>query len=405
MNVLFLSPGFPIEMNDFVRGLAEVGASVIGVGDQPEGAVPEKARRYLSAYFQVGSFTDENAVLAQVADIAHRVRIERVEVLWEPLMILAARIRELLGLPGLTVAESLPFRDKEEMKRKIDGAGVRTPHHYRSTTMAEVRAALERVGYPAIVKPIAGAGSLDTYRLDGPADLERIAPALHHIRTVSVEEFIEAEEFTFDTICAGGRILFYNICWYRPRPLVGKQLEWVSQQTVVLRQPDVDHLAAGREMGFRVIEAMGFRDGFTHMEWYLKDDGEAVFGEIGGRPPGGRTVDCMNFASEIDLFVGWAEAIVHGRFTQPLERKYNCANVFKRAIGGGRIQRYEGLGRLMAEFGEHVAAVELNPIGQPRRAWRQVLIGDGMVVVRHPDLQTCIDIADRFGTDLQIHAE
>jgi len=147
-------------MNDFVRGLAEVGASVIGVGDQPEGAVPEKARRYLSAYFQVGSFTDENAVLAQVADIAHRVRIERVEVLWEPLMILAARIRELLGLPGLTVAESLPFRDKEEMKRKIDGAGVRTPHHYRSTTMAEVRAALERVGYPAIVKPIAGAGSL-----------------------------------------------------------------------------------------------------------------------------------------------------------------------------------------------------------------------------------------------------
>jgi hypothetical protein len=59
----------------------------------------------------------------------------------------------------------------------------------------------------------------------------------------------------------------------------------------------------------------------------------------------------------------------------------------------------------MAEFGEHVAAIELNPIGQPRRDWRHVLIGDGMVVVRHPDLQTCIDIADRFGTDLQIHAE
>lgn len=405
MNVLFLSPGFPTEMSDFVRGLAEVGARVIGIGDQPEGAVPEKARRHLSAYFQVGSFSDEDAVLAQVADIAHRVDIERVEVLWEPLMVLAARIRELLSLPGLTVEESIAFRDKEEMKRKVDNAGVRTPHHYRSTTLAGVGAALERIGYPAIVKPIAGAGSLDTYRLDGPADLERITAALRHITAVSVEEFVEGEEFTFDTICAGGRVLFYNVCWYRPRPLIGKQLEWVSQQTVVLREPDVEHLAAGREMGARVIEAMGFRDGFSHMEWFLKDDGEVVFGEIGGRPPGGRTVDCMNFASDIDLFVGWAEAVVHGRFTQPLERKYNCANVFKRAHGGGRISRYEGLGRLMAEFGDMVAAVELNPIGQPRRDWRQVLIGDGLVVVRHPDLQTCIDVADRFGTDLQIYTD
>ena len=44
MNVLFLSPGFPTEMTDFVRGLAEVGANVIGLGDQAEHAVPVKAR-------------------------------------------------------------------------------------------------------------------------------------------------------------------------------------------------------------------------------------------------------------------------------------------------------------------------------------------------------------------------
>jgi hypothetical protein len=219
-----------------------------------------------------------------------------------------------------------------------------------------------------------------------------------------VEEFVEAEEFTFDTICSGGRILFYNICWYRPQPLLGRQNEWISQQTVVLRNPDVDHLAPGIRMGQQVLEAMSFRDGFTHMEWYLKPDGEAVFGEIGARPPGGRTVDAMNFASDVDLFQWWAEAVVHGRISSRLDRRYNCATVFKRAMGEGTIQGYAGLDRLLAEFGAHVAAVELNPIGAPRRNWRQQLIGDGMVVVRHPDLQTCIDIADRFGTDFQIYA-
>ena len=75
MNVLFLSPGFPTEMSDFVRGLAEVGARVIGLGDQPEHAVPEKARNALSAYYQV-SFSDHATVLATTSAIAERVRVD-----------------------------------------------------------------------------------------------------------------------------------------------------------------------------------------------------------------------------------------------------------------------------------------------------------------------------------------
>jgi hypothetical protein len=403
VNVLFLSPGFPTEMSDFVRGLAEVGARGIGLGDQPEHAVPEKARKALSAYYQV-SFSDSATVLATTSAIAERVRVDRVESLWEPLMILAAKIREQIGLPGMTEIETVPFRDKEAMKQLLDAAGIRTPHHYRARSAAEVWSALEPVGYPAIIKPIAGAGSADTYRVNSPEQAEAVIPALRHVEDVSVEEFVDAEEFTFDTICYGGKVLFYNICWYRPRPLLGKQNEWISQQTVALRNPDAPHLVAGKEMGFKVLSAMNFRDGFTHMEWYLKEDGEAVFGEIGARPPGGRTVDAMNFASDIDLFRGWAEAMVHGHISGQIDRKYNCATIFKRAIGQGRIQRYEGLERLLAEFGQYVAAVELNPIGSPRRNWKQQLAGDGMVVVRHPDLQSCVEIGDRFGTDLQIFA-
>ncbi len=403
MNLIFLSPGFPTEMTDFVRGLAEVGANVIGIGDQPEVNVPDKARKALSAYYQV-NFSDPGSVIETAMAVSRRVSIDRVESLWEPLMILAARIREELGLPGMSLIETVPFRDKEAMKQVLDEAGVRTPHHYRARTADEVRQALDRVGYPAIVKPIAGAGSADTHRLNRPEEADAAIRALRHVNELSVEEFVAADEFTFDTICSRGRILFYNVCWYRPQPLIGKQNEWISQQTVVLRHPDVDHLAPGIQMGQRVIEAMGFQDGFTHMEWYLKPDGEAVFGEIGARPPGGRTVDAMNFASEVDLFRWWAEALVHGRISERLERRYNCATVFKRAIGQGRILGYAGLDRLLAKFGTNVAAVELNPIGASRRDWRQQLIGDGMVVVRHPDLQSCLDIADRFGTDFQIHA-
>jgi formate-dependent phosphoribosylglycinamide formyltransferase (GAR transformylase) len=319
-------------------------------------------------------------------------------------MILAARLREQLGLPGLTVAQTIPFRDKETMKQLIDAAGLRTPRHEATETVAGVWAAAERIGYPLIVKPIAGAGSADTYRANSAADLDATLPMLRHIPRVSVEEFIDGEEFTYDTICADGRLLFENICWYRPRPLQTKLHEWISPVTMALRELDVPHLQGGRVLGAAVLKALGFRDGFTHMEWYRKADGEVVFGEIGARPPGGRTVDVMNYATDADLYLAWAEATTRGEITRPIERRYNAASIFKRARGSGRITGYEGLDQLLAEYGADVAALDLLPIGAPRRDWRATLISDGMVIVRHWELSKTIEMTDRFAADLHLYA-
>ena len=140
------------------------------------------------------------------------------------------------------------------------------------------------------------------------------------------------------------------------------------------------------------------------MEWFRTPSGEAVFGEIGGRAPGGRLVHAMNYSADIDLFQGWAEAVCYGRFSQDIEKRYNVGVVFKRAEGVGRITRVEGLDSLMAHHGEHIAHVDLVPVGQPRRDYRQVAEGDGWLVVRHPDLETTIDLADHVATNLRMFA-
>jgi formate-dependent phosphoribosylglycinamide formyltransferase (GAR transformylase) len=399
-----ISPGYPVEMPFFVRGLAATGARVIGVGDQPGHALPPMARESLADYWHVPSFTDEDAIVAHVIERARHVQIDQVESLWEPTMLLAARLREALGLPGMSVAETVPFRDKEVMKRVLDAAGIRTPHHYSATTADAVREAAERIGYPVIVKPIAGAGSANTHRAENRAELEAALADVVRVPEVSVEEFVDGEEFTFDTICAHGEVLYENISWYRPRPLVARSLEWVSPVTMALRDPYVDHLAGGRAMGHSVLHALDFRDGFTHMEWYRRWDGEVVFGEIGARPPGARTVDVMNFSCDTDLYTRWAEAVVLGHFTQHIDRRYNSASIFKRAQGSGRVTHIEGLARLLSEVGEWVTAVDLLPIGAPRRDWRQTLLSDGCVMVRHPELSSCIEIADRFAGELQLYA-
>ncbi len=403
MNVVMLSPGYPAEMPYFTRALATVGARVIGVGDQPPHELPAEARDALAHYEHV-PLADEAAVLAALRGLAQHVRFDQVECLWEPYMILAARIREEFGLPGMTVAETVPFRDKERMKQVLDAAGVRTPRHASTTTVAGVWDAVERIGYPVIVKPIAGAGSADTYRVDSSAALSDVLPLLRHVPEVSVEEFVEAEELTFDTVCAHGEILFENVMWYRPRPLQMRLHEWVSPVSIVLRDLSVPELAAGRAMGREVLAALGFRTGFTHMEWYRTASGEAVFGEIAARPPGARVVELMNYACDADLYVAWAEAALLGHLRAPIVQRFNSGNVFKRAHGEGRITAVEGLEALLATYGEHVVNIDLLPVGTPRRDWRTTTVGDGGVVVRHYELQKVIEMTDRFAADLQLYA-
>jgi biotin carboxylase len=404
MYVILIAPGYPPEMPYFVRGLAAAGAQVLGVADQAEHELPEVARQHLAGYLRVPSLLDEGAVVDAVRRWASPVTVERVECLWEPGVLLAAKIREAVGARGMTLREAIPFRDKDEMKRIVGGAGIRVPRHARATSAQACREAARRIGFPIIIKPIAGAGSQDTYRVNDDRELEGALARLGHVEEANVEEFIDGEEFTFDTICVDGNICYFNIAWYRPRPLIARSLEWVSPQTICLRDPFAGELAGGREMGQAVLRALNFRDGFTHMEWYKKSNGEVVFGEIAARPPGAHTVDTMNYASDIDLFAGWGEAMMQRRFSQRVERKYNAAIVFKRAQGQGRIQRIEGLDRLMARFGEHVAAINILPVGAPRRNWIQTLVSDGWIVVRHPDLKATMDMADAVGTDLQLYA-
>ena len=148
MNVVMISPGFPAEQPFYTRALARLGANVIGVGDQPQSGLPPMARDSLAAYFQVPSFADEHAVINQIKNIAGSIQLERIECTWEPFMTLAARAREALGISGMKVEQTVPFRDKEIMKRVLDQNGIRTPYHFSSVSAEGVRDAAREIGYP-----------------------------------------------------------------------------------------------------------------------------------------------------------------------------------------------------------------------------------------------------------------
>ena len=405
MRVVFLAPAFPPEMIQYTRGLAEVGAEVYGVGDQPREGLPHAVRPYLHDYLQVPRIFDEDDVIARVAAWLRGRAVDRVLANWEVLVELAARLRERFGLPGMTPGIVRGFRDKEVMKERLRAAGLRVPRSRRADTEAGVRAAVEEIGYPIILKPIAGAGSADTYCLRSPAELEETLPRLRGVPEVSCEEYIEGEEFTFDTVCIDGKPAYENVCQYLPKPIEARSLEWVSPVIITVRDMYQARLRPGIELGRKVLAALQMGDGFTHMEWFLTPRGEAIFGEIGCRPGGAHLVDQMNYTSDIDLFREWARAVCWGRFEAPAERKYNAGIIFKRAIGKGRITRIEGLGDWLREAGPWVVEERLLRPGTHRRNWKQTLLSDGHVLVRHPDWEEARRLSFAAATGIRLYAE
>ncbi|MDH3533426.1 MAG: ATP-grasp domain-containing protein [Gammaproteobacteria bacterium] len=405
MNVLILSPGYPADMPEFTRGLAECGARVYGVGDQPRGALPDLVQKSLADYLQVRSLWSGKDVIDALQQWLGGRQLDRIECLWEPGIMLAAELRRHFSVAGLSIEQAHRFRDKEAMKVALDTAGIRTPKHVAVDSVASCWEAATAIGFPLILKPIAGAGSADTYRIDSADELRAVLPRLRHIATISVEEFVDGEEYTFDTITVGGEILYHNIAVYRPRPLIARSNEWISPQVIALRDVDDALYAGGVQMGIDVIKALDFDTGFTHMEWYRTADGEVVFGEIGARPPGAHQVDQMKYACDFDVFKAWGEAITLGRMESTFERIYNVATIYKRARGTGRITRIEGVDSLQRRFGERVVWNTLSTPGTPRRDWLKTLVSDGFIMLRHPDLATTISMADAVGTDLQLYAE
>lgn len=396
MNVLFLSPAWPPEMRQFTRGLTEVGATVWGVG--------EESTEHVSAFLRVPAILDEADVVRRVLAWLDGRRPDRIETNWEPLTLTAGRLRDLLGIPGMSRDVVDRFRDKPAMRAAVTEAGLRAPRTLRASGREEIRRAATEVGYPLVIKPVAGAGSADTHRLADERELDAVLEGSDRHPSVSVEEFVEGDELTYDTLCVDGKPVYESVSYYLPNLLVARRNEWISPITMTVRDLGHPAVRAGIQLGRASLPALGMGTGFTHMEWFRRPDGEAVFGEIACRSPGACMVDLMNYTSDVDLYREWARIVCWGRLEADTTRRYNTAIVFKRAIGQGLVRGVTGLDAFRRKYGTWIAREDFLPVGAHRRDWQQTFLADGHLVVRHPDHDVARQMADEAARDIAMWA-
>jgi len=406
VHVILVEPCFPTNQREFARGLAAVGAMVIGIGERPKESLDGELQQWLAHYEQIGSVCDEPVLERTVRAIQKRVQVERLEATIEAHIEPAARVREACGIPGTTTRTAYLCRDKPAMKEVLRAAEIPCARSTGAASADEVRAFAAEVGFPVIVKPRSAAGALGTHRADSMEDLERIirGSGVDRGSPVAVEEFIEGHEGFYDTLTIDGEVAHEFVSHYYPNVLEAMRTRWISPQFIATNRIDSEPgYSELKDMGRKVSAALGIGTSATHMEWFYGSKG-LKFSEIGCRPPGVRAWDLYCAGNEMDLYREWAMAIVHGRPSQTPSRRYAAGIIALRPDRDGHIRGYEGLDEIQRAYGNWIIDYHLPAAGTATQGVEAGYMANAWVRMRHPDYDELRHMLDTVGRTVKVRA-
>ncbi|MGM9381520.1 ATP-grasp domain-containing protein [Streptomyces antibioticus] len=153
------------------------------------------------------------------------------------------------------------------------------------TVPPESRASFDpaAVRYPAVVKPTGRHSSSGVETVTGPDALPALLGSYPDHETVLVEEKVEGQEYSVESLVQDGRIVFGSATRKATTDSHAHTFVELSH-TVPSDRPQADPVLL--DANRRMLEALGFQDGVAHAEWRIGADGRAYLMEVAARTPG-----------------------------------------------------------------------------------------------------------------------
>ncbi len=239
------------------------------------------------------------ARIIETTDCAGIIALSEVDVLR------AGQLRTSYGLPGIGFDTALVFRDKVVMKRRLAECGIAVPRHRTVDSGLDVKHAVTEYGFPFVVKPRMGGGSVgaqivhDEPGLVGLLD-EGLWPNFYTPAHMEAEEFIDGRLHHVDGLIIDGALQLHTVSAYRSD---------VLEFTTPLSSLMIDQRSelAGRLTDFtlQVLQVLGlFETGihtYFHCEVFDTADG-LVLCEVAARPGGLGVVDQIDSYHGVNTF-------------------------------------------------------------------------------------------------------
>lgn len=242
----------------------------------------------------------------RVLDLHARHRIDAVLCLIDIRLIEAARLAHRLGVRHLNPASAELLRDKVLVRRRLAERGIAQPDFELAESNAELKAAVQRLGLPVLIKPADGYGSQNVVVLREPQDLDPMLSPLEHMLPsradyglgvlandrLLVERYMTGRFVGVDTLSVDGRhrvIGMHRKLMFEPPSFAMRGSSFTPHSPLSPVPTEVhDHVQA-------LLDAVGFDWGATHIELMLTDQGPRLI-EINPRLVGARISRLVSLA-------------------------------------------------------------------------------------------------------------
>ena len=335
MNVVFISPHFPLYFHNFCSRLKNRGVNVLGIGDAQYSEISNETKESLSEYYRVNSLENYDEVYKAVAYyISKYGRIDFVESQNEYWLETDARIRSDFNICSGTKFEDLAvMKYKSKMKAVYESVGLNVARYCLIDTFENALNFIDAVGYPVVVKPDNGVGATSTYKLNNQAELEYFF-ATKDERVYIMEEYVNGHVETFDGITDSNK----NVLIANSTIMLNSIMDNVNEHCDTAF---CNRFVAGsdiEEIGTKVVKAFDTRSRFFHFEFFRLDSdkeglgkkGDLVGLEVNMRAPGAYMPDMINFSYESDVYTIWADMVIYDKCFIELKQKYLVAYIGRR---------------------------------------------------------------------------
>lgn len=291
--------------HDFLRQCAEMGVrpTLLTRDNLRDAAWPRDAIEDVAT---MPSGLSREQILNTVSWMARGRRFDRVVALDEFDLETVAQIREHMRLPGMGITTAAYYRDKLAMRTGAREAGFLVPEFCRVLNYDELRAYMDRVPPPWLLKPRSEASAMGIRRIEEPERLWRALDELGDQQSRFVlEKFVPGDIFHVDSIVSEREVVFSVVHQYGRPPMQIMHEGGVFTTRTVDRGSrewlELTRLNAG------LAPALGMVRGVTHAEYIRAHaDERFYFLEIAARVGGAFIADLVEAATGVNLWREWA---------------------------------------------------------------------------------------------------
>ncbi len=280
---------------------------------------------------EVVDFSDVDAVI----EVARRHSVDGVLTISADRAVpVVAAVAEALVVPGIGTETAYVMTQKIAMRRVLAEAGVPQPAFAAVRNVHDGRAALERVGFPAVLKPADAGGQRGVFRLESADDLDahrHAALAESPTDEAIVEEYVDGLELNGLVVVRDGSAYALTLSDRLRPPGIGFGVGWIHVYPASIY---ADRLEEAERVAVHAVHALGLENGIAFPQLIVTDDGRVLVVEVAARIPGGQMADLARHAVGVDLVeIALRQALgepvpdelVHRQFDQPLAIRFLTA--------------------------------------------------------------------------------